>query len=409
MLKILPALLALALAATSAAATPSIQYITDGTVPSFATVLNYSNLGEWRGDPVFGNTVVDSVNSLNGTTSLLFSGNSAGVSGVPYSSAVLYTEAISDGSASNGRGGLINGGLNGGWGALKVRGKVVSTRTTAPIRSYAEATADAYLTFRIDDPSKIAGVDTVRVHFYIDTDLTYWRNRAPSTSADRYVNWATYGGLLQTPRPAADERFNLSTDPSNNSSPLFVTDENNNYINLTFDDPARSDQYDAGDPNVIVDLSKTADPLSGRGGPIPEVSEYLGTNRTSLGVAGDLITLAQLQELMLQDTNPANPANNADATNPLYSVGNVTFNAGQGYYDWYFDAVVGTEYVIYTQLSANITDDGGVDGKFGASSNAEDFGSLYYGLEIVVPEPATIIMIGLGLAGAAAAVRRRLN
>ena len=402
-------------ATSSALAVPSIQYVSDSTVPTFGTVLHYSNLSEWD----FPHEVPGSVNTLNGTTQLLFSGDTAQNSNVPYSNAVLYTEAISDGSATNGRGGLINGGLFGGWGALKIRGYVKSSRTGDPVRSYAEATADAYLAFQIDDPGKVAGLDKVRVRFRIDTDLWYWRNRDPSLSNvdDRYVNWATFGGLVQSERPLTNMNFNLSTAPLNNSSPLFVLDEHGNYVNLNFDDPARPEQYDAIDPDVIVDLDRTVDPpQSGRGGPIPEPTDVngdvLGTNRTSLGSAGDDITLAMLQERLLQDTDSSNPANNADAWNPQYSVGNATFNvgpkAGMGYHEWYFNAVVGHEYVIYTQLSANITDDGGIDGKFGSSSNVEDFATLYYSLDII-PEPGTIIMIGLAMIGGTAFVRMRMK
>ena len=424
MIGILLVLFAALLVASPAHATSVIHFVNDEAVPDFGAVINYSNLGEYNAVGYEFNSLRD---NLTGTSQVLFAGDASGNSGVsyngvpavPYGSSVLYVEAVSDGSATNGRGGLVQDAQDSNWGALKVRGYVKSSRTGDPVRSYGEATADAYLSFVIVGDAQHPNGSTVRVRFRIDTDLWYWRNRDPSllNVDDRYVNWATFGGLVQSERPLTNMNFNLSTAPLNNSSPLFVLDEHGNYVNLNFDDPARPEQYDAIDPDVIVDLDRTVDPpQSGRGGPIPEPTDVngdvLGTNRTSLGSAGDDITLAMLQERLLQDTDSSNPANNADAWNPQYSVGNATFNvgpkAGMGYHEWYFDAVVGDEYTVYVQLAANITDDGGIDGKFGSSSNVEDFATLYYSLDII-PEPGTIIMIGLAMIGGTAFVRMRMK
>lgn len=331
---------------------------------------------------------------------------------------MLYTEAISDGSASNGRGGLVQDATDTNWGALKILGYVQSSRTpdvnhpTDHVRSYGEATADAYLCFQIIGDAQHPVGSTVRVEFDMDTDLGYAVNRAPSllNPNDRYVNWATFGGLIQTSRPGTTMNFNLSTAPMNNPNPLFAKDENGNYVNLEFDDPARPEQYDAIDPEAIVDLDRSLPPVSGRGGPIPEVGDTLFTDRTSLQPLYRTITLADLQEYMLQDPNSLNPANNSDATNPQYSVGNTTFNNGTGDHVWYFDAVVGSEYTMYLQLAANITDDGGINGQFGSAADPEDFASLYYRLSIAnVPEPGTIVMMGLALASGIALVRRKMK
>lgn len=391
-------LFAFLLLSSVAFAMPSIQYTTDSDVAKLGAVLYYSNLGEFN-SPHEDIQLLQGVNPTTSTASQRFSGNASGQSGsgVSYNDAILYAEAISDGSATNGRGGLISGGMDGGVGALKILGKVISTRTGSPVRSYAEATADAYITFMVLDSNP--NMTTVRTRFWIETDLLIWNNHDYNTSFDsndRFVNFATFGGLVQDVRPTGV--FDLTTANAD-----LVMDENNNLINRVFDDPARPDQYDATNPNAISGAG------SSRGGPIPEVGNTLNSNRTRLYMddLDTLIDLVELQEPLLQDAGVNNPANNALATNSMFSLGNVTFNQGQGYCEWWFDAVVGQEYVIYVQLSANITDDGGINGKFGSSSNVENFGTLYYGID-VVPEPGTLVLIGLGALGLATAARRKL-
>ena len=395
--------LAVVLCATGAYALPSIQYVNDPEVPKFGAVLYYSNLGEF--DHTYEEIELTKTDNptafINAKADLRFAGDINGNSGpgVSYNDAILYAEAISDGSATNGRGGLINGGMDGGVGALKIRGKIQSSRPgNDPVRSYAEATADAYLTFKIEDTNP--NMETVRTRFWIETDLAMWNNHDYGGSFDeddRFVNFATYGGVVQDTRP--EGLFDLTT-----ANPDLVVDEDGHLINLVFDDPARPEQYDATDPDAISGAG------SGRGGWIPEVDDFMNNFRTRL-YEDDLdyiLDLIELQEPLLQDISSDNPANNALATNPEFSLGNVTFNDGMGYFEWWFDAEVGHEYAIYVQLSSNIADDGGIDSKFGASGDVEDFGTLYYGLD-VVPEPGTIILIGAAVAGMAAIVRRKVR
>ena len=386
-------------------ALPSIHYIYDpeAPVPKFGAVLNYSNkdVDEYDNDGK-GYYEYEIKTSINDIASMHFSGDTYGnMTGVSYDDAVLYAEAVSDPTYNNPRGGLIQGEMVGGVGQLKVLGKVVSSRTDEyldPVRSYAEATADAYVTFRVQDTNP--NMETVRTRFWIETDLAMWNSHdygGPMDADDRYVNWATYGGLLQDERPAGN--FDLTV-----TNPALVTDEDGYLINLVFDDPARPEQYDATAPDDI---------LSGRGDWIPEDEElpaFMNSNRTRLydDDENGYVNWFEMQEPLLQDPDLSNPANNDLATNPIFSLGNVTFNDGMRYEEWWFDAEVDREYVIYVQLSANITNDGGINGKFGSSDNVEDFAMLYYGLD-VVPEPGTIILIGIAVAGLAAIARKRLT
>jgi hypothetical protein len=438
-------LLIAALAATSAFATPYIKYGNDG-VPIFGTLIHYSNVSfygtydepEFRGDPINGNGQEDAAYTLNSIVGLRFSGNDAGVSGaaVPYSDAILYAQAISD--TINAKGvGLIDGGLDGGWGELEILGKAVSERNdlikhpNGPVRSYTEATADAYLTFKILDDNAYEG-EKVLVKFVIETDLHFEINEAPTGALDRYVNFATYGGLIKQGKPDSTMKFNLSTDdtplniegnpvPANNPDApnYFVMDDQGKLINLIFDDPARPDQWNAGNPLRIVDLVK-GEANSGRGGFIPELTDLYGTARSwpDTGSYLNFVNLDQLQELLLDD--PLSPANDpliAIATDPRYSVGNETFNGGQlgsdnvhaGSRIWYFWADLNTEYAIYCQLSANIATDGDINGQFGSLGDVTQLSKLYYHLEIAIPEPTTVIMVGLSLAGLATIIRKKFK
>lgn len=445
MLGISAFLLIAALAASSAVATPYIKYGNDG-IPIFGALIHYSNVSfyadddkeEFRGDPINGSAQEDAAYTLNSIVGLRFSGNDAGVSGnaVTYGDSILYAQAISD--TINAKGvGLVDGTQDGGWGMLEILGKATSERNdlinhpNGSVRSYTEATADAYLTFKILDDNPYPG-EKVLVKFVIESDLHFEINEVAATGDfDRYVNFATFGGLIKQGKPDSTMKFNLSTDDTpltiegdpvdpNNPDPLnyFVTDNKGKLINLIFDDPARPDQYDAGDPYKIVDLVK-GEADCGRGGFIPEPDiDVYGTTRSwpDTGSYLDFVNLDQVQELLLDD--PLSPANDPGIANdPQFSVGNETFNAGQlgsdgihaGSRIWYFWADINTEYAIYCQLSANIATDGGINGQFGSLGDVTQLSKLYYHLEIAVPEPATIIMIGLSLTGLTAILRKKFK
>ena len=399
---------------------------------------------------------------LNQKVTSLISVDQFNNTGASYNDAVFYAEAVSDTTVNNSRGGLVDGTQNGGWGKLEIRGKAHSSRVggTPYVRTYSEATADAYVTFTIEDDG--CRTAPVLVKFTIEfannqTDgfngnLDIFRDRAPVAGTDdRFVNFATFGGLTQYERPPMldathQKPFTLEEDLNFDSQRLF--DINGNPIVHVFDDPSRPEQFDpaatgapfpideqykrfAGDPlnpsTTYLNDNLLWGPGSGRGGPIPlgpGGTTILKTNRTWLyqDNGDDYVDEIEMQELLLQDADPNNPANNplycdrnmgANADAVQYSRGNTTFNDGLGSHVFYFEISPDSfndPYSIYAQLSTNLAADGGIDTLYGNQESPNDFATLFYNIEIV-PEPGTWIMIlsGFFAAGGTAVARKRMR
>ncbi len=377
--------------------------------------------------------------------------DAANNTGASYANAVFYAEAISDTTINNGRNGLIDGTQDGGWGRLQIFGKAISTRTGAPVRTYSEATADAYVTFTIENDTP--RTDPVFVKFTVEFanvptdsyngDLNIFRNRDPvASSDDRFVNFATFGGLTQDGRPPSYFIIEEDLNPSQR-----IYDIYGNPVVHTFDDPSRPEQFDAnldpGTPSLTEQYFPYATPGtnnenvlwapgSGRGGPIPlGTGAALNTNRTWLYMdnSNSLVDEIEMQEPLLQDPTATNTANDplytdrmngTNATAIEYSRGNTTFNNGLGSHSFIFEIQpdeFGDPFSIYAQLSANLAVDGGIDSWYGnigsdltyGPQSDSDYATLYYHIEIV-PEPATWAMIlsGLFVTGGAAFARKRV-
>ncbi|MFH1551056.1 MAG: PEP-CTERM sorting domain-containing protein [Planctomycetota bacterium] len=434
----------------SVQADPVIKWLTategEGDATSKLGALYYGSQLKYTSTYSGGGAVEGPLNQKYSTIISVDANNNTGAS---YSDAVFYAEAISDTTINNGRNGLIDGTQDGGWGRLQIFGKAISTRSSGYVRTYSEATADAYVTFSIEDDTPRTA--PVLVKFTIEFanvptdqyngDLQIFRNRDPvAGTADRFVNFATFGGLTQDGRPPSYFIIEEDLNPSQR-----IYDIYGNPVVHMFDDPSRPEQFDAnlagGTPSLTEQYFPYGTPGtnkenvlwgpgSGRGGPIPlGTSSALNTNRTWLYMdnSNGLVDAIEMQEPLLQDpvaTNPANDPlytdrmNGTNATAIEYSRGNTTFNDGLVSQTFYFEIQpdeLGDPFSIYAQLSANLAVDGGIDGWYGGNpvntlgpQRDSDYATLFYHIEIV-PEPATIIMIGLGAAGLAGIARRKLG
>ena len=383
---------------------------------------------QWNYTDTYGGGATES--SLNQRVTSIVSVDENNNSGVSYADSAFYAESISDTLSTNGRGGLVQDTQDGGWGKLQILGKADSSRAGTDIRTYTEATADAYVTFSIHSEEKRTA--PVLVKFTVEFasvatdgytgDLNIYRDRDPvADTADRFCNFATFGGLAQDGRPAG--HFVLEEDE--NTQILY--DINGNPVDHMFDDPSRPDQYDALVPDALYGY-----PDSGRGGLIP--GEYLVpyadntvdmlSDRTMLynDDGDDYVDGNEMQEALLQTSLAVDPGNHAN--DPLYtdrmegantmameySRGNVTYSEGLESYVTYFwvdPEDFDDPMAIYVQLSANLAVDGGIEGDFGSTDGSDQLSTMFYNVQIV-PEPGTIILIGSALVGIAGIMRKKL-